>query len=147
VLVVDFNDGGAVAGLERAARRLATEQGKVLDPIGRDILRRGHDDFATKSAGGTGSDGITWRPLTARTVRRKHSDAIGIRTGELAATEGDVLVVSGNSVRAGFGDRHAAAFDAIRPLLPSRLPGSWRRDFESRLQRWGQAILDEEIGR
>ena len=146
MLTVEFDTSGVLTALDRVQSRLRSERAAVLRPIGQDIIARGHADYIVKSRGGTGSDGIAWRRLAPSTIRRKRSAVIGFATGELSAATGDVLDVTSDSVRSGFGDPHAAAFDAIRPLLPARLPPAWKRAEERLVEAWGETILDQELG-
>lgn len=124
-----------VAALARLRQRLQAEQPELLRTIGRRVLARAHEAFNVKAAGGTGSDGIRWRPLSARYVRqRKVGSVIGVRSGELRDPRGDLLDVDRDSVRVGFADPHAEFFDEVRPLLPDRLPDAWYREANQFLQ-------------
>jgi hypothetical protein len=54
-----------------AGGALDAELPEVLNTIGVQLLSFVQLDYATKSTGGTGSDGITWKPLAQSTIDRK----------------------------------------------------------------------------
>lgn len=124
-----------VAALARLRQRLQADQPELLRTIGRRVLDHAHEAFNVKAAGGMGSDGIQWAPLTARYVRqRRTGSTIGVRSGVLRDPRFDRLEVGPDSVLVGFGDPHAEFFDEQRPLMPGRLPDPWYREANDFLQ-------------
>lgn len=59
---------------------------------------------------------------------------------------GNVLEVAGSQVTVGYGRSYSQYFDAVRPLLPERLPPAWQRRLEELAAQHGQAILDQAFG-
>ncbi|HUQ70369.1 MAG TPA: hypothetical protein VM165_12640 [Planctomycetaceae bacterium] len=59
------------AALLAAGREMEAEQREVLNTIGLQLLSFVQLDYSTKSTGGTGTDGISWKPLAASTIARK----------------------------------------------------------------------------
>ena len=57
----------------RAARRsFVTEQREVLEAVGVKVLSLSKVAYVEKSRGAKGSDGISWKPLAAATVKQKN---------------------------------------------------------------------------
>lgn len=120
--------GELLRSLAAVRQRLMVEKPAILRDIGRKVLARAHEAFNVKSAGGTGADGLQWKPLTARYVgQRKAGTAIGVRSGTLRDPRFDVLDVHADEsyVSVGFGAPHAEFFDEERPLINNYLPAAW----------------------
>lgn len=119
-------------------QRIAADKPSLLRDVGRRVLDHAHQAFLVKSNGGTGEDGIRWKPLTTRYLRqRKSGAAIGIRSGELKDPRFDVLDVHtiDEFVQVGFGNQPLANFfNESRPLMPDRLPEPWYREATQTVQ-------------
>ena len=134
--MLEFEASQVMQELEAIRARMVANRPQLLRAWGRNLLDRTHRDFAIKSRGGTGSDGIKWAPLKPATIRRKRGAAIGIRSGELEQPVGDLLRVTGNQVEAGYADPHAEFFDERRPLMPIPIPDSWHQHLEKMAEDW-----------
>lgn len=146
-----------------AATRALTSFPDVLDrqrprwlgEIGRQMEERARTDFLIKSRGGTGAGGITWKQVTLTEQRRKQrvgAPALGVRTQELlkslthtvgpGATAWGKPLVTGE-VAIEFTDQPKAnAFNAERPLFPTRLPAEWYRAAEALTQAAVDQVAD-----
>ncbi len=134
---LDMTDArGQVTDLQAA---LARQRPQLLAEIGRGLVEAAHRDFAVKSRGGTGADGVRWPVLTPEEARRKarHGQTrLGVRSGDMAAiiiyTSGGPnafgKLIPANEVVIDYADQPKANyFNARRSLLPSTLPDSWYR--------------------
>lgn len=62
---------GLVSRAKSTAAKVAKAKREILEVIGTQLLSLSMQDYRTKSRGGTGTDGITWRKLAASTIKRK----------------------------------------------------------------------------
>lgn len=118
---------------------LRAQKPLALAAIGRQLVANAHQDFLVKARGGTGADGVRWARVTPAEARRKArlgSSQAGIRTGEmrnmLVARVGGRnsfgKAITKDTVSLDYYDQPKANyFNALRPLLPNRLPNSWYR--------------------
>lgn len=161
--------------LNKCKARIEREQRDLAEAVGVKLLSFAQQDYRTKSRGGTGTDGITWKPLKPAKIAQKNlrgskrkttkggkarpgigASAIGIDTGlQLASASpgfkgsdgqgGNVLEVTETSVTVGYGREYSQRFDAARPLLPTTLPDKWREACEDITNRRISKILNEEL--
>lgn len=109
----------------------------MLADIGQYLVTEAHQDFLTKSLGGTGDDGVRWMALApgeALVKERIGKPLIGIRSGKLAALNSWRAVVdpATQQLRVENTDQPKANFFNVhRPMLPERLPNAWYRHSES----------------
>lgn len=52
-------------------RRLSDAMPTLMDQIGVQVMALSRQDYRTKARGGTGSDGISWQPLTRETIEAR----------------------------------------------------------------------------
>lgn len=93
---VQFDAGDAARQLGNAARQIETEQAMCLEQLGIQILSFAKLDYMEKARGGTGSDGIKWKPderstIEARVRSRAPAKRIVERRRELAARIKEVI--------------------------------------------------------
>ena len=161
--------------LKATASKITTAQKNIMEAVGVKLLSFAKQDYRTKSRGGVGSDGITWKPLKASTIKSKNrrgskrkttkggkarpgmgSSAIGIDTGlqQNSAAPGfngpdgkggNVLTVTDHDVTVGFARSYSGYFDAARPLLPATLPEKWREECEAIAARGIERIFRDEV--
>lgn len=85
------------------------------------------------------------------------STQIGVDTGLLRASAqpgftgndgrgGNVFESRGAEVTVGYGRNYARYFDAVRPLMPSRLPQTWQEELDARTETWANKIAKEVFG-
>jgi hypothetical protein len=131
-LSVQTTESGGAAELRQ---RWQSRRPVVLQVIASQLLRLADADFATKSRGGRGADGVIWTPLKPATLaaRRRRSGSDPIRIGVVRGRLRPGAETSERSVVIRYSQPHAAAFDRLRPLLPNSLPEAWRRDIEQTL--------------
>lgn len=60
------------AKLRSARVSFGTQQREVLEALGVRILSFAKQDYVTKSRGGTGTDGIKWKPLAQSTIDKRN---------------------------------------------------------------------------
>lgn len=60
------------AKLRRAKVAFGNQQRPALEAIGVAVLSQSQQAYRVKSRGGTGSDGIKWKPLAASTIAKKN---------------------------------------------------------------------------
>lgn len=173
---VRFPDAEIRGKLRRFRSDIQQREREVLEAIGVRVLSFSKQDYITKSRGGTGTDGIKWKPLEYETILAKNrrgkrnatrkttksgkprptmnQSAIGINTGlQLASASpgfaasggGNILRLGRSSVTVGYGRSYSKYFDEVRPLLPSRLPETWRRACEEIVLRWALNLLKEAV--
>lgn len=65
---VEFPEGPLIDGVEAAAEAVRRYRHQLLEKIGVQILSFVKLDYVAKSRGGTGTDGIKWRPITVATI-------------------------------------------------------------------------------
>lgn len=80
------------AEIQRATKaaqaKMAQHQRDVLEAVGVKLLSFAKQDYRTKSRGGTGTDGITWKPLAAATIKRKNGTSTGKKNSKRRVTKG-----------------------------------------------------------
>ena len=74
------------AKLGNAKARIEREQRDLNEAIGVQLLSLAKQDYRTKSRGGTGTDGITWKPLAPATIKKKN--VRGARNSKRKTTKG-----------------------------------------------------------
>ena len=161
--------------LGNVEKRIEREQKNILEAVGVKLLSFAMQDYRTKSRGGVGSDGITWKPLKPATIKSKNrrgskrkttksgkarpgigSSAIGIDTGlqQNSAAPGfsgpdgkggNVMLVTENDVTVGYGRSYSGYFDEERPLLPEKLPVEWKEECEKLVARQVEKIIREGL--
>ena len=128
--------------VDDAQRRLDDERDEILQQLGVTLLRFAQQDYTTKSGGGTGTDGITWKKLAPSTLAaRGGRTEIGLQSGLQRASLGLGRSDPGG-VTVGYGRSYSPFFDDVRPLLPDRLPQPWLEALEQRVMEWGTKIVD-----
>ena len=65
---VEFPEDQLIDGVEAAAEAVRRHRHQLLEKIGVQILSFVKLDYVAKSRGGTGTDGIKWRPITVATI-------------------------------------------------------------------------------
>ena len=68
---VKFPIGEIKRKLKATAKKIERKQIELLEAVGVDLLSKAQQDYRTKSRGGTGTDGIQWKPLAASTIKAK----------------------------------------------------------------------------
>lgn len=58
--------------LKATRQQMAKKKAELLEAMGVQLLADAQLDYLTKSKGGTGKDGITWKPLAPSTIRKKN---------------------------------------------------------------------------
>lgn len=149
---------------QRARREFADLKIRVIERIGLRLLNLAQLAYIEKSAGRTGSDGITWKPLKDETIKRKNrrartaagrasmQSAIGVDTGLQRASAqpafvgpdgmgGNVFEIGTDEVTVGYGRVYSKYFDEARPLLPDGLPDEWLQELEPIIADWANVIM------
>lgn len=155
-------------------QRLRKEQPTILMVLGVQLLSFVSEAYNVKSRGGTGSDGITWKPLNPKTIKAKNrrgkrnfkrtatksgkerptanDSLIGVNTGLQRASaspgfrgDAQAFVLGEAQITVGFNLSYSKFFDETRPLLPDPIPESWQRELEALVQDWADRIVKEEL--
>lgn len=157
----------------RAARiGFVQEQRPILEALGVQTLSLSRQDYVVKSRGGTGKDGIKWKPLAQSTIDRKNRRgrrnasrpktasgkarptggqvAIGIDSGlQLASSSpgypSNVFKVSDKEVVVGYNREYSEHYDEKRPLMPEKLTPAWEAVLDSLVLRWALALLKSKL--
>lgn len=58
--------------LKATRQQMAKKKAELLETMGVQLLADAQLDYLTKSKGGTGKDGVTWKPLAPSTIRKKN---------------------------------------------------------------------------
>lgn len=150
---------------EAAAKKLEEQDAlkDIYQVLGIQLLSFAQLDYREKSRGGGGSDGSTWKPITAATQKakqrrgRKQPAAIGIDTGlqlnsaqpQFKASDGkggNVFNVDPlQGVTVGFGREYSEFFDEKRKLMPDVLPQEWRDALDELVVDWADTLVKEEL--
>lgn len=153
-------------------RDIQQEEKNLLNAIGVALLSESQQAYRVKSRGGTGSDGIAWKPLAASTIEKRNrrgkvnakrlttksgkarpaggSVSIGIDTGlQLSSAspgfKDNILSIEPAAVTVGYGRSYSKYFDDERPLLPSKLPPRWRDVCDNIVFRWLKSIFSHRL--
>lgn len=102
----------------------------MLQEIARTLKDMALAAFDAKAAGGTGSDGITWKNDRPETWSQKKTNRIGVESGEMRSSLKGTVGEGGADVAIVFTAPHAKHFDRRRTLLPEKLPSAWNREVE-----------------
>lgn len=145
----------------------------LLELLGVKLLSLSKIDYVTKGRGGTGKDGISWKPLKPETIKQKNRrpannqsfgadrSQIGVNTGlQLASaspgykaadphggTTGNIFTINNGELTIGYGRSYSVFFDRIRKLLPDSLPTAWADELDAIAVDWGyktiQPVFDQ----
>lgn len=77
-----------VAKTKAAKKKVEQQQRNLLEAVGVKLLSFAQQDYRTKSRGGTGTDGITWKKLAPATIKRKNSTSAGKENATRKTTKG-----------------------------------------------------------
>lgn len=58
--------------LKATRQQMAKRKAELLETMGVQLLADAQLDYLTKSKGGTGKDGVAWKPLAPSTIRKKN---------------------------------------------------------------------------
>lgn len=169
---VQFPEAQVKARLQAIGRDIVTERRNLLQAVGTSLLSQSQQAYRVKSRGGTGSDGIAWKPLAASTIEKRNrrgkrnakrtttrsgkarpaggSVSIGIDTGlQLSSAspgfKDNIFDIQTSSVTVGYGRSYSKYFDEQRPLMPNRLPPKWRELCDNIVFRWLRNIFTKRL--
>lgn len=69
--------------LKATRQQMAKKKAELLETMGVQLLADAQLDYLTKSKGGTGKDGVSWKPLHELTIKRKNRRGLN-QTGTAA---------------------------------------------------------------
>jgi len=139
----------------------------LLEAMGLRLLALSKIDYVKKGRGGSGSDGVSWKPLDPKTIKQKNrrrrnnptfgagASQIGVDTGlqlnsatpgfkaadPQGGTTGNVFKVEEGAVTVGYGRSYSVHFGRVRKLFPDTLPDAWEKALNDIAVDWGYKVL------
>lgn len=151
MLHIHFPTAELTQRLTKAQHALDQQRAPLHAQLATRLLALAHANYADKSQGGGGADGVRWKPLATSTLARRSGKGtsrgggsrIGIVTGRQRAAA--FVDVNDSSLSLGYDCPYSPYFDQERPLIPDPFPTTWLTELEPIVQHWAESLLTTSL--